>query len=80
MSVSSTAAIPPVPTPLEAEAIALKLAVQEMAKFQYHDVVFVGDCKILFDTLQNWKQSREHAKCPVQVKGETLDISNLNNR
>lgn len=65
---------------MEAEAIALQMAIQELAKLQYHDILFVGDCKLIYDALQNWKNSNDRAWCSVQIKGEFQDISMLSIR
>ncbi|XP_024016483.1 uncharacterized protein LOC112089878 [Eutrema salsugineum] len=50
--VQGKASIDPTSTPLEAEAIALLMAVRELRKLGYHDVLMIGDCKVLFDDLQ----------------------------
>lgn len=77
---SSQRAISPVSTSLEAEAIALKMAIQELVKFQYHEILFVGDCKSLYDALQNNSISTSILWCPVQVANEIKDISKLSSR
>ncbi|KAF3539648.1 hypothetical protein F2Q69_00019589 [Brassica cretica] len=40
---------------IEAEAIALLMATQQIVRLNYSKVVFMGDCKSLFDELNQFK-------------------------
>ncbi|KAG5399231.1 hypothetical protein IGI04_021045 [Brassica rapa subsp. trilocularis] len=48
-----SSSINPTNSPLEAEAIALSMAVQQMKNLCYDQVTFISDCKLLIDGLHH---------------------------
>ena len=48
----------PMSSTIEAEAIALLMATQQMVQLNYFKVAFMGDCKSLFDELNQFKSEQ----------------------
>lgn len=64
-----SSSIQPLQSPLEAEAVALRMAVQEVStKLNFQNVTFMGDCKAVYSCLENKTRAQNEVWCPTSLE------------
>ncbi|CAH2061309.1 unnamed protein product [Thlaspi arvense] len=67
----------PLKTPLEAEALALRMAIQEITKLHYGPVIFMGACSPLYIPLSKCDEARKPTDIQRSIAMIVQDISRL---